>query len=56
MQSTDGRATPLELRLRLGLVQLGLAPDGSSVPDRWSTATQKILEARQRLSEITVAH
>ena len=52
MQSTDGRGTPLELRLRLGLVKLGLSPD--SIGDMQLMALSKQL-ARKLPRSLAIA-
>lgn len=52
MQATDGRGTPLELRLRLGLVKLGVSP--SSIADMQLMALSKQL-ARRLSRELAIA-
>lgn len=52
MESADGRGTPLELRLRLGLVKLGLAPE--SIGDMQLMALSKQL-ARKLPSALALA-
>jgi tetratricopeptide (TPR) repeat protein len=68
MQAIDGHGTPLELRLRLGLVKLGLAPDSigdlqlmalskqlaRKLPRELAIATRRLLLARGPIPRATV--